>query len=163
MLEREISAYRFVNGYIAKITSDQEINEVEDAVKISSSMGFEGVNKHLNKALDMLSSRKSPDYRNSIKESISAVESIAKLIAGDPKAELGKALKIIQEKIGLHPALLKGFLSIYGYTSDEDGIRHAMLEEKEIDFIDAKYMLVSCSAFINYLIVKSDKANIKIS
>ena len=92
--------------------------------------------------MSKLSNRKQPDYRNSIKESISAVESISKVISGDPKAELGKALKIIKTKIGLHTALEQGFLKIYGYTSDADGIRHALMEQSSCDFEDAKYMLV---------------------
>ncbi len=116
--------------------------------------------KHINTALAKLSDRKQPDYRNSIKESISAVEPIAKMISGNSKTELPTALKIIRDKIGLHPALEKGFNSIYGYTSDGDGIRHALTEESTCDFEDAKYMLVSCSAFINYLIMKSQKAGI---
>ena len=47
---------------------------------------------------------------------------------------------------GLHAALKNGFSSIYGYTSDEGGIRHAMIDDNPCDFDDAKYMLVSCSA-----------------
>ena len=93
-------------------------------------------------------------------ESISAVEAISKVISGDSKAELGQTLKLIENNIGLHPALKKGFLAIYGYTSDADGIRHAMINEPKCDFEDAKYMLVSCSAFINYLIMKATKARI---
>ncbi len=41
-------------------------------------------------------------------------------------------------------------LKLYGYSSDEDGIRHAILEEKEIGFDEAKFMLVACSGFVNY-------------
>ena len=108
----------------------------------------------------MLTDRKSPDYRNSIKESISAVESISKIISGDTKADLTKALKLIEDKVYIHPALKMGFTKIYGYTSDEGGIRHAILEEKDISFADAKYMLVSCSAFISYLIEKANKVRI---
>jgi len=37
-------------------------------------------------------------------------------------------------------------------VGDEDGIRHAMLEESTLTLADAKYFLVSCSAFITYLI-----------
>lgn len=103
-----------------------------------------------------------PDYRNSIKESISAVESLAQIISGDKKAELGKALKIIKDKIGLHTALEQGFSKLYGYTSDSDGIRHSLSEESTLDLEDAIYMLTSCSAFINYLIIKSDKSGIKL-
>ena len=52
------------------------------------------------------------------------------------------------------------FVAIYGYTSDADGIRHAMIDDSKCDFEDAKYMLVSCSAFVNYLIMKATKAGV---
>lgn len=116
----------------------------------------------MSSSLSKLSDRKNPDYRNSIKESISAVESICQSLSGDSKAELGKALKLIEDNIGIHAALKKGFSAIYGYTSDEGGIKHAMLEERECFFEDAKYMLVACSAFINYLILKANRAGIRL-
>lgn len=37
------------------------------------------------------------------------------------------------------------------YTSDEGGIRHAMLEEPNIGYDEAKYMAVACSAFVNFI------------
>lgn len=160
-MERELSAYRFVTDEIVEITDRNEIDTIQEAIDVVST-NISGVRAHLVSALEKLSDRKQPDYRNSIKESISAVESLCKIISGDPKAELGKALKMIEDEVGIHAALKKGFSSIYGYTSDEGGIRHAMLEEKDIAFEDAKYMLVSCSAFINYLIVKSSKSGIKL-
>lgn len=163
MLERELSAYRFVNQELVQITDKVEIKEVEEAINTAHPKGLQGVNVHLSTALQMLADKRNPDYRNSIKESISAVESIAQVMSGDPKATLGNALKLIEEKIGIHKALKSGLSSIYGYTSDAEGIRHAMLEEREIHFEDAKYMLVSCSAFINYLIVKSDRAGIPLN
>ncbi len=71
-------------------------------------------------------------------------------------------MKEIETKISLHPALKDAFSSLYGYTSDAEGIRHALLDEPNLSFEDAKFMLVSCSAFINYLISKAPKAGIKI-
>jgi hypothetical protein len=160
ILERELSGYRFVGEYISQITNETELKEIEEALRTADEKRLDGVKEHINAALAKLSDRKQPDYRNSIKESISAVESISKIVAQDPKAELGEALKKIKDKIDLHPALERGFKNIYGYTSDEGGIRHALTEESTCDFEDAKYMLVSCSAFINYLIMKSQKAGI---
>ena len=95
--------------------------------------------------------RENPDYRNSIKEAISAVESIARVVSGRDKATLGDALQAIEKSGQLHPALKKGFLKLYGYTSDEQGIRHAMLDEPNLTAADARYFLVSCSSFVNYL------------
>ena len=55
-------------------------------------------------------------------------------------------------KIEIHPALKSAYSSIYGYTSDENGTRHANgIGEKNATFSEAKYMLISCSAFVNYL------------
>ncbi len=138
-----------MGGTLAPITSEEEITAVEQAM--SHGGQFKPVVSHLETALARLADRLSPDYRNSIKESISAVEAACKIVADDPKASLGQALK----KIGIHPALEKGFSAIYGYTSDADGIRHALFEESTVDADDAKFFLVSCSAFVNYLIAKS--------
>jgi len=160
ILERELSAYRFVGGKITQITSEGEVEEIEEALEASKPL--KAVHTHLERALELLSDRKSPDYRNSIKESISAVESICNLITKEKNATLGQALKIIEDKVGLHHALKSAFSNLYGYTNDAKGIRHALLDETNLDFEDAKFMLVSCAAFINYLISKASKVGIEI-
>ena len=160
ILEQELSGYRFVDGIITPITSDAEISAIEEALEITNPL--KGVHTHLKTSLTLLSDRKNPDYRNSIKEAISAIECICKLLTEDKNAKLGNALKIIEDKVALHPALKDGFNKLYGWTSNEDGIRHSLMEESNISFEDAKYMLVSCSAFVNYLIVKAEKAGIKL-
>lgn len=152
-LEKENSAYRIINNEITPITSEQEIQSIEDALKNTNQ--YSGVQQHLNQALKLMSDRQNPDYRNSIKESISAVESICKIVTNEDKATLGKALKIIEDKHGLHAALKGSLSQLYGYTSDADGIRHAMLEESNLSYIDAKFMLVACTNFINYLMEKT--------
>lgn len=150
ILEAENSAYRIINEQIIEITSEQEIQSIEDALENTTS--YSGVQQHLNQALQLMSDRQSPDYRNSIKESISAVESICKIVTQDDKASLGQALKKIKH---LPPTLQLSMDKLYGYTSREDGIRHAMLEESNLSYIDAKFMLVACTNFINYLIEKT--------
>jgi hypothetical protein len=149
-LEKEVSGFRIVDKRIVQITSELEIQEIEDA--ISQSKNWKSVNTHLLTALDFLSDRQNPDYRNSIKESISSVESLCKIITQDNNATLGKALAEIEKNHELHGALKSAFSALYGYSSDAGGIRHSLLEEDIlIEFEDAKFILVSCSAFINYL------------
>lgn len=162
VLERNLSAYRFVGGEITDITSEEEIAEIEEA--LDATAGLEGVHAHLRTALKFLADRESPDYRNSIKESISAVESLCELISGDEKATLGQALKQIEKQAELHGALKGAFEKLYGYTSDADGIRHAfgLLEEPNLRSEDAKFMLVACSAFVNYLLAKASRAGIEL-
>ncbi len=162
VLKRELSGYRFVSGKLAPITNENEISAIEKAIYDSSKNNLNGVSIHLSEALVKLSDKKNPDYRNSIKESISAVESICQQITGDKNAELGKAIKKLKTILPIHGALEQGFIKLYGWTSDADGIRHAMMDNSNLDQEDALYMLVSCSAFINYLIAKANKLGIEI-
>jgi hypothetical protein len=161
MLERHMSAYRFVGGQITEITSEVEIGEIEEALAAAAGT-LPGVQTHLRAALEHLSDRTTPDYRNSIKESISAVESAANALAGTTGATLGAILRQLKPKLGLHPALEGAFSKMYGYTSNAQGIRHALMEEPGLSAEDAKFMLVSCSAFVNYLIAKAGKAGIEL-
>jgi hypothetical protein len=153
VLEREISGYRVVGAQVIPITSSDELATIENALEVTNRIA--GARTHLERALELLSDRKSPDYRNSIKESVSAVEAVAQSVTGDRGATLGAALKVISSKAPMHPALNKSLSSLYGYTSDSDGIRHALLESSSLDFVDAKFMLSACAAFVNYMIGKS--------
>lgn len=135
--------HRIIDGVITDIVNDEEIKAVEETLDTP----YIEISKHFSKAIEHLYSNK--DYANSIKESITSVELMCQIINGG-KDSLGKTLKNL--KVNIHPALSKGFESIYGYTSDASGIRHANgLGEKDATFLEAKYMLISCSAFINYL------------
>lgn len=158
IFEQENCGYRFVDGKITEITSPVEIAEIETAINNS----FKTVSEHLHRSLELMSDRKSPDYRNSIKESISAVESMCQIISDNPKATLADALKKLEKTIDFHSALKEAFIKIYGYTNDSDGIRHALSDDPNLKYGDAKFMLVSCSAFINYLKIKAEEAKIKI-
>lgn len=155
VLERELSAYRFVGGIITPIMDKIEIEAIEEALQQKDE--FSPVQVHLNSAIELFSDRKSPDYRNSIKESISAVESYCKISTGDDKATLKLALEKFCNKNNIHPALQKAFNNLYGYTSDANGIRHALLENDNLNQEDAKFMLVACSAFLNFLKQKETK------
>ncbi len=60
----------------------------------------------------------------------------------------------------MHPQLKAAFQSLYTYTNDADGIRHALKDAPDVALEDATFMLVTCSAFINYMIEKARKAGI---
>lgn len=152
-LERELSAFRFVGTTLLEIDSTEEIKEIESA--INSGSKYKPIKIHLETSLKLLTNKRKPDYRNSIKESISSVESLCKIICKNDNTSLGQALKMIDKIEPLPKSLKSGFSSIYGYTSDHGGIRHGILsDEIEPKYYEAKFMLVTCSAFVNYLISK---------
>ena len=163
VLRREVAGYRFVGNRVAPITSEHEIAAIEDTfAATAASAPLEGVNVNLTQALALLSNRTEPDYRNSIKESISAVEGICKRIANRPDATLGQVLPAIQRPghAIMPPHLQAGIRSLWGYTNGPEGIRHAMMEMTTIDVEDARFMLVTCAGLISYLIEKARKAGI---
>ena len=154
VLEEECAAYRLVgNNRFIPIVSDLELESVNQCMK---SNPYEQVRRHIEQAMLLLSDRKNPDYRNSVKESISAVEAICKILTGDERATLDKAIKKLSDHgINMHKAFETSMIKLYGYTSDADGIRHCIKDKPKVDFADAKYMLVACSAFCNFLMDKS--------
>lgn len=151
VLEKEFVGYRFIKGKLAPITDPIEKQSIEETSTIQN----DAVRDHIDKALILISDRKNPDYENSIKESISAVEAMCEVITGirGGKATLGDMLKKIESSgVVIHGALKTAFKQLYGYTSDANGIRHAGdIGGPSSTFDEAKFMLVSCCAFLNYL------------
>lgn len=142
-------AYRIINNQIVEITSEEEIIAIEDALKNPSN----GARKHLCTALELLSIRPAGDYRNSIKEAISAVEAVVREITGCNTLNFTE----LERKGVILPSVLKqAFEKLYGYTNDKStGIRHALMDDTHTPGADeAIFMLISCSAFINYLTKK---------
>lgn len=145
-------AYRIINKEIVEITAEEEIVAIENALENS----VDNIRIHLNKALDLYAKKPIGDYGNSIKESISAVEAASRNITGENVLNFKK----LEEKdIIISPVLRQAFEKLYGYTNDKStGIRHALMEDTNTPQAEeALFMLVSCSAFINYLNKKIEK------
>jgi hypothetical protein len=157
ILVREFSAYRLINGIISPITNEAEMSEIQTAIEITDDFKeFYGASIHLSDSLKKLSERKNPDYRNSIKESISAVENVCRVITGE--STLGKALQNLERhEVKISGTILSGMEKLYSHTNSKDsGVRHAIIEEyNKPDFDYAKFYIVICSAFINLVIGKS--------
>jgi hypothetical protein len=156
VLASELSAYRVVAGRVVPISSEQVTQAIEQAIEQTRGP-YSNSAEHLQQAVNLLARKPVPDFRNSIKESISAVESISALITGDKKATLCQALKVIDSRAPLHAALRGAFEKLYGYTSDANGIRHALMEDADLEQEDAIFMLVACSAFVSFLIAKQSR------
>jgi hypothetical protein len=148
--ERLNYAYRIVDGKVLEITNDEEIKSITKAIDNNK----DNIKMHLLSALSLVSKKPNGDYRNSIKESISAVEAYCREITDENT--LGPALnKLSKRDVIIPKVLLDAFTKLYGYTCcKETGIRHALMDEDgnyTPTYSEALFMLISCSAFINYL------------
>ncbi|HZD35232.1 MAG TPA: hypothetical protein VE130_08520, partial [Nitrososphaeraceae archaeon] len=96
VLKYENSGYRFVGDVIAPITDREQISEIEKALN-----SFQVARSHIENAVELFSKRPDPDYPNTIKESISAVEALCKKIVRS-EITLGQALEIIEKRRQYH-------------------------------------------------------------
>lgn len=89
--KQEYVGYRFVDKIIVPISDQNEITEIEEVLECRYAV----VRNHISKANILLADRENPDYENSIKESISAVEAICEILTGikGKEATLGNMLK----------------------------------------------------------------------
>jgi hypothetical protein len=143
------AAYRVMDGRtITPISSPEEAIAIAEALKELTP--HEAARAHLHKAAAALTAGRNAD---AVRESIHAVESVARKL--EPSAAtLGPALSALEKQGHLHPAMKQGFSSLYGYTSDEAGIRHALLDAGDANVTEAEalYMFGACAAFASYLV-----------
>jgi hypothetical protein len=150
--------YRIVaDDVICPISSDAEAVILEKAFSDLKASGLAGAREHLKSASAELSAG---NFADSIRESIHAVESIVRTL--EPSGDFSKALSKLEQKTNIHGAMKKGFLALYGFSSDEQGIRHPLLEKEapSVDEADAMFMIGACSAFLSYLVNKSRAAGL---
>ena len=152
LFEAEYIGYRFIDEIIVPITDPIEVQSIKQAFSDS----YNKVREHLSKANRFLSDRDNPDYENSIKESISALEALAQIITetDGAQASLGKMLAKLEEQKIITLAMKSAFSVLYGVASNSRGVRHSGNNGDEVSFEEAKYNLVISTAFVNYVMSK---------
>ncbi len=153
-LEDSRAAYRLLNDgrTFVPVSSDEENDAVTRAFVDVSRSEFSGARVHLQNAAAALMTGK---WAESVRESIHSVESVARDITGEKL--LSTALSELKKNGRVHPALERGFNALYGYTSDEEGIRHPLLDSSQanVDEADALFMFGACASSVSYLVNKS--------
>ena len=158
-LRKSRAAYAVFDGdTIIPIGSDAERETLARAFADVAASEFHGARAHLRNAGSELTAG---NYGPSIRESIHAVEAVARVLEPSARA-LAQALAKLEGKVRVHHNLHVGFCQLYNFTSDEKGIRHPLLDEPvaKVDETDALYMLGSCAAFVSYLINKARQAGL---
>lgn len=152
-LERSRSAYRIIDKTIVPIVTDEEAIAIGRAFKALEPSKFAGARAHLTTASELLTKG---NFAATVRESIHAVESAARILAPNAST-LGPALAILEKQGKLHGGMKQAFGALYGYTSDEKGIRHALLDRAEasVSEADALYMFGACASFLTYLALQT--------
>ncbi|EKN3347655.1 hypothetical protein O8E94_002977 [Yersinia ruckeri] len=130
------------------------VNQTDSSLKDK----FEPARKHYAKARAFtLGSQKDPE--NSIKESISAVESVCRTLY--PTAStLGDALKIMKKESSISPLLINVIEKFYAYTNAEPAVRHGSNKVSSVLEYDAELALHISAAFIRTIIQRKSEDNV---
>ncbi len=123
---------------------------VVDSLRTLRQAGLAGSGTHLREASACINKG---DWAGSVRESIHAVESVARQLDPDAARTLGPALRSIERRGALNPALKIALDKLYGYTSGAQGIRHALLDQADarVGRDEAVFMLGACASFASYL------------
>ena len=134
---------------ILPAVTQEEGNTLLESLRTLQEAGLSGGTIHLRKASEFINQG---EWAESIKESIHAVESVARMLAPKTK-RLDLALKSIEKDGRFHPALKEAFVKLYSFASDEPGIRHALKDQTEanVGMDEAVFMLGACASFASYL------------
>ncbi len=161
--QRRVAYFLFKDGDSYKFyprASEEEGKAYVCAIEnLTQDDAFFPAKTHLLKAGDKL--RRS-DYAGSIQDSIHAVESVAKIILKKKedmdfkKNKFSDVLRHLSTEFGFHPSLKEGIIKIYGFTSDEQCLRHSATGEPITDLNEdlALFFLGICSSFVTYFIKK---------
>ena len=124
--------------------SKEQGEATQEAIETIRESNLDAAAAHLRQATEHINARQ---YADSIADSIHAVEAVARAI--DPKASKT-----------LGPALKAAFKNLYGYTSNEQGIRHALLDQDSpgVGLDEAMFMFGACASFAAYLAEKHRQA-----
>lgn len=148
------AAYRVVDDqYIAAVGTEEQAASFERAMQDAEKYNATGARKQLTSAAVAL---RNGDWAGSVRDSIHSVESVARQLAPSENT-LGGALRVIEKRGHLHGALKAAFDKLYGYSSDAEGVRHALVFEREanVDEVDALFMLGACASFVTYLLART--------
>jgi hypothetical protein len=158
-LKSEHSAFRIINhDTLCPVGSSHEAEAIEAAIDQTSKSNLKGARTHL---LEAASRATAGEFANSVRESIHAVECVARELAGQ-KSTLDQALTKLDTAGVIHGGMKKGFAALYGYASDEKGIRHALLDQgdAQVTEADALFMLGACASFVTYMITRARAAGL---
>ncbi|HEP8772926.1 TPA: hypothetical protein VDU48_006364, partial [Pseudomonas aeruginosa] len=91
------------------------------------------------------------DSENSIKEAISAFESVGKILY-EKSATLGDVLNKMKKDSSVPPMLVSVMEKFYAYANAEPGVRHGGTQEPKSGEMDAELAIHLSAAFIRYAI-----------
>lgn len=157
---REMKTYASRRAYVEELYADILLDLKRIQRHAPTSRGWGKANEVLTDNLAPIRSQwlkaknfiyaASPDYENSIKESISAVESCLMVLLNEPSGSLGKTIK----QANLDSDIERIISQAYGFVSNKSFVRHGGTTESKLTKAEAEFFLEFSATSIVYITQK---------
>jgi hypothetical protein len=154
---QEMKTYASRRVYVEELYADVLLDLKRIQLHAPSSKNWKKANEALSDGLTPIRAQwlkaknfiysATPDFENSIKESINAVESCLMVLLEQPNGTLGKLIK----QAGLDPDIERLVSQAYGATSNKDFVRHGGTMASSLTQAEAEFFLDFAATSIVYI------------
>ena len=158
-LEEDL-AYEFADGVVRRRGRKHTVELLAKSQVVLGDPQLLSARKHFDKALQFFRHPSSPDYENSVKEAVCAVEAAGKILFPMAKAStLGDLIRWLgsAKEVSVPKAICQTLTGVYAFRSGGDGVVHGGASGGKATLEVAEYMLGVCASQIIYLV---DLANL---
>ncbi len=154
LFREEHLGFELRDGKVEKTGSAFTDARVKEARYLLKEPEFKGADQHFEKALKALNTRPNPDVENCIKDAVSAIESVGRIIVNDDKALLSDVIKSMTRNEIIPKPLDEAIQKVYAYRGDQPGVAHGLVGKSKVTIDEAEFVLAMSAAIIIYLVKK---------
>jgi len=158
LFREEHLGFELRDGKVEKIGSGFIDTRVKEARYLLKEPEFKGADQHFEKALKALNIRPNPDVENCVKDAVSAIESVGRIIINDDKALLSEIVKTMAKNEIIPKPLDEAIQKVYAYRGDQPGVAHGLVGLSKVTVDEAEFVLAMSAAIIIYLVKKRQNA-----
>lgn len=158
-------AFEFIEGLVQRRGRKHTIDISTKAQVVLGDPRLVSARRHYDKALRFFRHPSTPDYENTVKEAVCAVEAAGKALFPSAKAKtLGDLVKwlLTTNDVSVPKALVKTIEGIYAYRSGGDGVGHGGAEGGLATVAVAEYVLAVCASLVIFLVDLSNNQEVDI-
>ncbi len=153
-LEEDL-AYEFTEGAVRRRGRKHTVELATKSQVVLGDPRLSGARKHFDKSLQFFRHPTHPDYENSVKEAVCAVEAAGKALFPMAKAStLGDLVKWLGStaEVSVPKAICQTITGVYAFRSGGDGVGHGGANGGKATLEVTEYLLAVCASQIIYLV-----------
>ena len=154
LFKEEHLGFELRAGKVEKFGSGFVDAHIKEARCLLEEPEFKGADEHFEKAIKALNTRPNPDVENCIKDAVSAIKSVGRIIVNDEKALLSDIIKEMAKNKIIPKPLDKAIQKVYAYRGDQPGVAHGLVGASKVTIDEAEFVLAMSAAIIIYLVKK---------